>query len=82
MTTIWLLWQEDNTPWEYERDLLEIYSTKEIAQKHCDEKNKKQSEWVLNHWRETWNKRPDEFPDKDLENVIEYYIEDWDIKNI
>lgn len=79
MSEVWLLWHEDNTPWEHEEDLIDIFTTEEIAQKHCDEENKKIYDYELNHWREVNKKRPDEFPDKDLEPIIEYYIQSWDV---
>jgi hypothetical protein len=81
-TEVWLLWRSNDEPFESYSDIIEIYSTKEIAQKHCDELNRKESDRVLQQWRERYNKRPTELPDKDLEPYWEYEIQAWDVSTV
>ncbi len=74
---VWLLWQSE--PW-YDPELLGIYSTEEIAEKHKKEKEDYQREYQLNQWREYHNKGPTELPDEDLKPNYDYFIDSWTVR--
>jgi hypothetical protein len=76
MQEVWLLWQSE--PW-YDPELIDVYSTEEIAEKHKKEKEDFQRNYQLNEWRERWNKGPTEFPDKDLKPNYDYFVNCWKV---
>ena len=73
---VWLLWQQE--PW-CEPELIDIYSTEEIAEKHKKEHEDEERERKLNLWREKWNKKPTDFPDEDLTPDYEYRVSSFPV---
>ena len=76
MEEVWLLWQQE--PW-YEPELVDIYSTEELADKHRKELEDEEREIKLNKWRERWNKKPTDFPDEDLTPDYEFFTQCWTV---
>ncbi len=79
MKEVWLLWQHE--PW-YDPELLGIYSTEEIAEKHKKEQEDYQREYQLKTWRKNNNRRPDEFPDYDIKPNYDYDVDCWDVSTV
>lgn len=73
---VWLLWQDEQ--W-YDPELLGIYSTEEIAEKHKKEQEDNHRDYQIKVWRENNNKHPTELPDYDIKPSYEFYIECWDV---
>ena len=80
MTNVWILFCEETVPFAEPGQIEDIFATEELAQKRCDELNKDQHIYLLKQWRDRYEKRPDEFPDKDLNPYYNYYILAWDVK--
>lgn len=76
---VWLLWEYQPEQYEGIERIKAIYSTEELAQKYCDEFNNKEYDKALQEWREQNNKRPNVFPDEDLEPDWEYCIQAFDV---
>ena len=77
--TVWVLFGQETVPFAEPAQPEEIYATEELAQKYCDKRTKKHYDYRLNQWRELNNKRPNEFPDKDLQPEYEFHIEEWPV---
>lgn len=71
---VWLVWSQE--PW-CDPELMGIYSTEEIAEKHKKQFEDTEIQYKLTKWRENNNKHPTEFPDFDIKTYGEYYTNSW-----
>lgn len=82
MSEVWLLWEQQNTLYDGKDLLIDIYSDRDIAQRHCEYLNHVEKKRALDDWRIRNKKRLLDFPTSDLKPFFVYYVQIWKVKKI